>query len=157
MSAVSSYRWKLGWIFGALCSVSNAHDIAGAWIDPKMPALARTYDNLFSTTWSDGIDSGMGVQANRGGITVVDDPLTARRKVIRIQMSRSEDFSRIANGNPRAELIFPKTVSFSQGPDYRISWSTLIPDLMDSNSTRSRLSSLLRCIKGSDWAVRRLH
>jgi hypothetical protein len=43
-------------------------------------------------------------------------------------MSRSEDFSKVANGVPRAELIFPEAVSFLQGPDYLLRWSTFVPE-----------------------------
>ncbi|WP_246278898.1 heparin lyase I family protein [Paraburkholderia ultramafica] len=115
------------WILGTLCSVANAQDMEEVWIDPKMAALVSTYDKLFSTDWRYGIDSSIGVQANPGDITVVDDPVVAGRKAIRVQISKSENFSKIANGTPRAELIFPKVVSFSQGPDYLLRWSTFIP------------------------------
>ncbi|MFM0552056.1 heparin lyase I family protein [Paraburkholderia sediminicola] len=104
-----------------------AQDIGVTWTDPKMTALASTYDKLFSTGWGDGIDAGIGVQANPGDIAVVDDPVVAGRKAVRVHMTQSEDFSKIANGVPRAELIFPKAVSFSQGPDYLLRWSTFIP------------------------------
>lgn len=97
------------------------------WTDPEMTALASTYDTLFSTKWTDGIDAGIGVQANPGDITIVADPLVAGRKAVRVHMSQSENFSKIANGVPRAELIFPKAVTFSQGPDYLLRWSTFIP------------------------------
>lgn len=121
-----SYGWLLICLLGSL-SIARAQDIGVAWTDPQMSALTSTYDKLFSTAWKDGIDAGIGVQANPGGITVVDDPVVAGRKALRIHMTRSEDFSKIANGVPRAELIFPRAVSFSQGTDYLIRWSTFIP------------------------------
>jgi hypothetical protein len=120
------YGWLLICLLGTL-SVARAQDIGVAWTDPQMSALASTYDKLFSTAWEDGIDAGIGVQANPGGITVVDDPVVAGRKALRVHMTRSEDFSKVANGVPRAELIFPRAVSFSQGTDYLIRWSTFIP------------------------------
>ncbi|WNC92373.1 heparin lyase I family protein [Paraburkholderia sp. FT54] len=104
-----------------------AQDIGLAWTDPQMTALASTYDKVFSTEWDNGIGAGIGVQANPGDIGVVDDPVVAGRKAVRVRMTRSEDFSKIANGVPRAELIFPNAVSFSQGPDYLLRWSTFIP------------------------------
>jgi hypothetical protein len=121
------YRWSLIGILGILCSVVGARSMSVAWADPQTTAFASIYDKLFSTTWSGGIDAEIGVQANAGDIVVVDDPVVAGRKAVRVQMSKSEDFSKIANGVPRAELIFPKAVSFSQGPDYLLRWSTFIP------------------------------
>lgn len=127
MKVVAFSGWISGCLLALLCSCANAQDLSVTWSDPQMTALASTYDSMFATNWSGGIDAGIGVQANSGDITVVDDPVTAGRKAVRVQMSRAEDFSRIANGVPRAELIFPKAVSFSQGPDYLIRWSTFIP------------------------------
>ncbi|NPT35566.1 polysaccharide lyase [Paraburkholderia xenovorans] len=121
-----TYRLALICLLGPL-SIARAQDIGVAWTDPQLTALASTYDKVFSTAWSGGIDAGIGVQANPGDITVVDDPVVAGRKAVRVHMIQSEDFSKIANGVPRAELIFPKAVTFSQGPDYLIRWSTLIP------------------------------
>jgi hypothetical protein len=104
-----------------------AQDIAVAWTDPQMTALASTYENLFTTGWDKGIGSDIGVQANPGDIAVVNDPVVAGRKAVRVHITQSEDFSKVANGVPRAELIFPKAVTFSQGPDYLLRWSTFIP------------------------------
>lgn len=120
------YRWALICFSGTL-GIAHAQDVGVVWTDPQMAALVSTYDKVFSAQWEDGINAGIGVQANPGDIAVVDDPAVAGRKALRVHMIRSEDFSRVANGVPRAELIFPKAVSFSQGPDYLINWSTLIP------------------------------
>jgi Polysaccharide lyase len=110
-----------------MCCAANAQDLGVVWTDPQTTALASTYDKLFSSNWDAGIDAGIGVQANPGDIAVVDDPVTPGKKAVRVRMSKTEDFSKVANGVPRAELIFPKAVSFSQGRDYLIRWSTLIP------------------------------
>jgi len=127
MNVMPGYRWSLIGIFGILCSVVSAQEMGVVWTDLKMTALASTYDKLFSTTWSGGVDANIGVQANVGDIAVVDDPVMPGRKAVRVHLSKSEDFSKIANGVPRAELIFPKAVSFSQGSDYLLRWSTFIP------------------------------
>jgi len=127
MNVMSACRWQLIWLLGAICGTTSAQDMGVVWTDPQTTAFASTYDKLFSTTWTDGIDAGIGVQANAGDISVVDDPLVAGKKAIRVHISKAEDFSKIANGTPRAELIFPKAVSFSQGQDYLIRWSTFIP------------------------------
>jgi hypothetical protein len=84
MKIVPAYRWKLIWLLAGLCSVASAQDIGVAWTDPQLTALASTYDKLFSTTWSGGIDAGIGVQANPGDIAVVDDPVIAGKKAIRV-------------------------------------------------------------------------
>ncbi|MPW20861.1 hypothetical protein GCT13_29340 [Paraburkholderia sp. CNPSo 3157] len=87
----------------------------------------KTYETLYARNWLDGIGSGIGVQANPGDIAVVDDPVYPGRKVLRVSISKNENFSKIANGVPRAELLFPEPVRFAQGTDYLIQWSTYIP------------------------------
>ncbi|ACD20346.1 conserved hypothetical protein [Paraburkholderia phytofirmans PsJN] len=127
MSCMPMYRWTLTCLLGIVCGIAVAQDVSVTWTETQMTALASTYDKLFSTEWKGGIDTGIAIQANPGDIAVVDDPVVAGRKAVRVHVNRAEDFSKIANGVPRAELIFPKAVSFAQGPDYLLRWSTFIP------------------------------
>jgi hypothetical protein len=82
---------------------------------------------LFHSDWQHGIDPRFGVQANVGGLAVVPDPLKKYGTVLQAKIRRSEDFSKVANGVPRAELLFPEPVRFRQGQAYRVRWSTLLP------------------------------
>ncbi|CAB3751950.1 heparin lyase I family protein [Paraburkholderia humisilvae] len=88
---------------------------------------ADAYVTLYETDWGRGLDPHIGLQANPGGIGVVADPADSARKVLRAHIDRSERFANVANGVPRAELLFPAPVRFEQGRDYLIRWSTWLP------------------------------
>ncbi|GAB7524915.1 hypothetical protein PBS_39040 [Paraburkholderia sp. 2C] len=100
-----------------------------------VPALADSaaYVTLYETDWQQGLDPRAGIQANPGGIALVGDPADsaaaehAARKVLRAHIDRSERYAGIANGVPRAELLFPTPVRFEQNRDYLIRWSTWLP------------------------------
>jgi hypothetical protein len=95
--------------------------------DPQMQGWANTYDVLYDVDWKSGFGAGTGVQANPGDLIVVDDPAVAGRKAVQASIRLSEDFSKVANGAPRAELLLPEPVRFAQGHDYLIRWSTYLP------------------------------
>jgi hypothetical protein len=82
---------------------------------------------LFETTWVEGISSEFGVQANAGDLAVVPDPTGKFAQVLRVTLSRNEDFAHVENGVPRGELLFPAPVRFEQGKEYIVKWSTLLP------------------------------
>lgn len=82
---------------------------------------------LYKSDWSAGVSQRLWVQANRGDIEVVDDPLGMRGKVLKVSINRDENFDRIANGVPRSEVLFPMPVRFAQGKEYVITWSTFLP------------------------------
>ncbi|SAL77925.1 hypothetical protein AWB71_05575 [Caballeronia peredens] len=82
---------------------------------------------LYQTNWHNGLDPRFGVQSNPGGLAVVADPTGRYPKVLRVTMGLSEGFSKVENGVPRAELLFPAPVRFAQGQTYRIRWSTMLP------------------------------
>ncbi|MFM0052665.1 heparin lyase I family protein [Caballeronia grimmiae] len=88
---------------------------------------AQTPQVLFQSQWEHDIGQSVGVQASPRGITFVDDPAHEYARVMRASISHNEDFSRIANGAPRAELLLPPPVRFVQGHTYRIQWSTMLP------------------------------
>ncbi|MDQ7980499.1 heparin lyase I family protein [Paraburkholderia sp. SARCC-3016] len=91
------------------------------------------YTTLYEIDWQRGLDPRAGVQANPGGIELVSDPAdaarsaNAARKVLRAHIDRGERYAGIANGVPRAELLFPAPVRFQQNRDYLIRWSTWLP------------------------------
>jgi hypothetical protein len=124
-------RWPrriLGVAFLLAVAGVNAQALTVEWSnDPEMQTWATTYDLLYGTDWQNGISPQIGVQANPGDISVVDDPIVSGKKAIRASISIAEDFSHVANGSPRAELSFPAPIRFAQGPDYLIQWSTFLP------------------------------
>jgi hypothetical protein len=86
---------------------------------------AQAEQILYHTDWQDGIAPRLIVQANPGDITVVVDPKQVYRRVLKVTIDRSEDFSRIANGAPRAEILLP--VRFTLGKTYHVRWATMLP------------------------------
>jgi hypothetical protein len=111
-----------------VCIVADAQGLPVQWSkDPETLVWASTYATLYGTNWQDGLGAQVGVQANPGDITTVDDPRGAGRKVVRASIKLTEDFSHVANGAPRAELLFPVPVRFAQISDYLIRWSTYLP------------------------------
>lgn len=108
--------------------VAGAQDLTVQWNnDPQMQQWASTYTTLYGAGWQSGIDSSIVVQANPGDVTIVADPVVSGSKAVRVSISRSENFSAVANGAPRAELLFPTPVRFAQRKDYLIRWSTYLP------------------------------
>ena len=90
-------------------------------------SCAQEEQLLFRTNWQDGLDPRFGVQANRGDLSIVDNPSDANTKALQATIRLAEDFSRVENGVPRAELLFPAPVRFAQGKTYHIRWSTMLP------------------------------
>jgi hypothetical protein len=128
----NSIRWLVRFAGPMLllgCTAAGAQDFTEQWSnDPQTQAWANTYQTIYGADWQSGLDPLIGVQANPGDITVVADPVVSGRKVVRVSMSRNENFSNVANGAPRAELLFPSPVRFAQGGDYLIRWSTFLPE-----------------------------
>lgn len=87
------------------------------------------YRTLYSTDWSAGLDPAIGVQSAKSeAIEVVADPVRPAQRAVRASISRDDDFSHVANGSPRAELVFSRVTSIANGNDYLIRWSTYLPE-----------------------------
>lgn len=85
------------------------------------------FTNMYTADWNGGLAADMEIQsADSRDIAIVDDPRQPKRKVVRIRVGKAEDFSHVANGAPRAELVMPNGVVFESGKDYLIKWSTFI-------------------------------
>ncbi|KND56991.1 hypothetical protein BSCH_02638 [Candidatus Paraburkholderia schumanniana] len=82
---------------------------------------------LYRTAWRDGPDPKLGVQANPGDVAIVGDPSDVSASAIQTTIRLSEGFSKVENGVPRAELMFPAPVRLAQGKTYFIRWSTMLP------------------------------
>ncbi len=83
---------------------------------------------LYTTDWQRGGETGLDLQeADVGDITRTADPLSTNKSAMRVQLSRSSDFSHVANGQPRSEMVFGRLFQVMDGHEYRIRWSTYIP------------------------------
>jgi hypothetical protein len=91
-----------------------------------MACSAELSTLLYRAAWDRGLDENGAVQANPGDLTIVEDPAQKTSRVLQATIGHSEDFQKIVNGAPRAELLI-SSVRFKQGETYRIRWSTMIP------------------------------
>jgi len=90
-------------------------------------AAAPTAHVLYSTTFSNGIDKRLNLQEPTSeSISVTREPGTSE-KMLRVSIQRSDNFSHVANGVPRAEVNFGQVCRFRSQTLYRIDWSTLLP------------------------------
>jgi hypothetical protein len=119
---------RLGLLSLVLCSSAHGQELGVRWTDPKMDVLAGTYDVQYQSDWTHGLGAGVDVQrAQPGDIAVTTDPVNPEHRAVSIQVRKQEDFSHVANGSPRAELVFSKAFKIARGADYLIRWSTYIP------------------------------
>jgi hypothetical protein len=118
--------WRVVLAAGVAAFASAAH-VGATEVSVPNSADANAYVTLYETDWQQGVDPRIGIQANPGGIALVDDPENPARKVLRAHIDRGERYAGVANGVPRAELLFPAPVRFEQGRDYLVRWSTWLP------------------------------
>ncbi len=86
------------------------------------------FHTLFSTNWAHGFDPAIDIQSsNARDLVVVNDPLSPDRHAVKVNIQRGEDYSHVANGTPRGELVFARAAEIVSGHEYRIEWSTLLP------------------------------
>lgn len=86
----------------------------------------RTYEQLYNSKWTQGIDSDLDIQAPRDAISVVNSPVF-HGPALRISIHRSDDFRKVANGTPRGEIAFARIFRFEPDTLYEVNWSTSIP------------------------------
>lgn len=86
----------------------------------------QDYTLLLSTDFADGTVNPWGVQANSGDISVVTSPTDSSKKVMKAHINVNEDFSHVANGTPRSELVDHKIV-INNDSEYLIKFSTYLP------------------------------
>jgi hypothetical protein len=123
-----------GWnrIFGLLVFVVGVavhiDCLAGGLIPAAVPTTQK-WSTMYVNDWRVGFGSLITMQyARSDDITIVADPAVQGGKALQIRMDRDEDFSNVANGSPRAEIIFPPEVRFVSGGEYSVKWSTYLPD-----------------------------
>lgn len=85
------------------------------------------YLPLFSTDFSSNRLDGLVFHANPGSVTLVKNPGNFQAKVVKISLNKTDDFSRVCNGSPRAEISFQSNFNFRRNREYLVEFSTYIP------------------------------
>lgn len=112
---------------------SQRQQAPGAASVASSPAAAGNYSSsdyrpIYQADFQGSIDGGLMLQQPRGdSIQISPSPCSPSRNALRVSIRRQDDFSRVANGAPRAEVNFLSRFAFQQGREYRISWSTCLP------------------------------
>jgi hypothetical protein len=93
----------------------------------KANTIART-GVVFSTSWENGIDPRLQRETISSQATkVVYSNNNILPRSLEVTIRRSDNYAKIDNGAPRAELSFATITRFVRGGDYIINWQTYIP------------------------------
>ncbi|MFM0395709.1 heparin lyase I family protein [Paraburkholderia phytofirmans] len=110
------------------CWSAHAQDLSMQWSDPTISSLGSTFTTLARSDWQAGLGLLSSVQSpSADNVTIVDDPFVAGRKVVQVYVRSGQNYSQVANGSVRAEMVFKRDVKFVQKQDYLVRWSTYIP------------------------------
>lgn len=91
------------------------------------PQDSGAYTILYRSAWRDGIDPRLTIQAPEpDSVSTVAMP-QFNGVALKTTMRRSDNFSRVASGTPRVEIVFAPVVHFAVGKEYEVRWSTMIP------------------------------
>ncbi|WP_322025765.1 heparin lyase I family protein [Burkholderia sp. BCC1977] len=82
---------------------------------------------VYRSDWRSGIDPRLGLQApaSRNITTAAISGIPGT--LLKVTLSRSQDFGDVASGTPRSEVSFFPVFRFVNGHDYEVRWSTVIP------------------------------
>ncbi|WP_144148440.1 heparin lyase I family protein [Paraburkholderia sp. BCC1884] len=112
---------KLAWLACTLLAVTACSNSSLARQD------GGHYTILYRSAWHAGIDPRLTIQAPRpDAIATVAMP-QFHGVALKATMRRADDFTHVANGTPRAEVVFARDAHFAVGKDYEVRWSTMIP------------------------------
>ncbi|MCX4161560.1 MULTISPECIES: heparin lyase I family protein [Paraburkholderia] len=84
------------------------------------------YERVMNAEWEEGIPAFAGVQGPSTQSISVRRERATGAAMLHVEMNRSDSFSKVANGTPRAEVSLG-AVRFESGRDYVLEWSTLLP------------------------------
>jgi hypothetical protein len=116
-------------VSAAVMIAATAH---GAESRIQLPA---GYRPVYFTDFTSGIDGGLMQQKPRGeSLMAVAAPGNRSGKVLRASIEKGDDFSRVANGAPRAELSLGPRFRFQLGREYLIDWSIYLPNEYEFDS-----------------------
>jgi hypothetical protein len=86
------------------------------------------FQTIYQTKFDSDIDHGLMVQQpTPSSITIANAPCQPSRRAVRVSIRQQDDYSRVANGVPRAEIGFGGRFTFQQGREYLLRWSTCLP------------------------------
>jgi hypothetical protein len=60
-------------------------------------------------------------------MTLQNAPCAPSEPALRVSIRQQDDYSRVANGVPRAEISFAGRFTFEAGREYLVTWSTCLP------------------------------
>ncbi|WP_168787609.1 heparin lyase I family protein [Paraburkholderia aromaticivorans] len=101
---------------------------------------AFSSDVLFYTDWSNGIDKHIQCQApNTESIKIARPADVDLPPMMQATIDKSDNYSKVANGTPRAEISFNGFVYFEQKKEYVIDWSIYIPKDYEFDSKQQEL------------------
>lgn len=104
---------------------------------PKLQKIKKNSTKLLSVEFWDKNILNWGIQANCGDIVVVSDPINPLKNVMKAHININEDFSRVANGTPRAEILNTKTM-LSNDSKYLMEFKTYLPSDFQIEQTENR-------------------
>lgn len=111
-------------VAGVLVAAMACSTVSHAW---QSWHDGGAYTVLYRSAWRDGIDPRLTIQAPApDSVSTVTMP-QLKGVALKTTMRRSDDFSAVASGTPRAEIVFAPVVHFAVGKEYEVRWSTLIP------------------------------
>jgi hypothetical protein len=85
------------------------------------------YHPLFATHFDHGLDAKIDQQKpSNTAISVVPAP-GRKGMALRVTLRKTDDFSHVVNGSPRAELSFHNNFRIDSGRDHIITWSHFLP------------------------------
>lgn len=87
----------------------------------------KNYTELVKTDFSDSSVMLWKIQANPEDVTVTTNPTNSSKNVLKVHMNINEDFSHVANGSPRAEIVTTKFF-LENDSEYLIEFKTYLPD-----------------------------
>lgn len=83
--------------------------------------------HVYRSDWARGIDPRLRLQEPAPQNIATAEIPGIRGTLLKVTMSRSQNFSDVASGTPRSEVSFFPVFRFVNGRDYEVRWSTVIP------------------------------
>ncbi|EDT44016.1 heparin lyase I family protein [Burkholderia ambifaria] len=84
------------------------------------------YTPVMAFDWRDGVPP-RSIQAPSSRSITVGSAEPGGPPMLNVRIDRNDNFAHVANGTPRAEIVLNR-VTFVNGDDYMLQWSTRLPD-----------------------------
>jgi len=110
----------------------GAVELKGAPSPRAGPATSATgssgFQPVYQTNFRNEIDPGLMLQQpTTASMTIGSAPCQPLQTALRVSIRQRDDYSRVANGVPRAEVSFAGRFTFESGREYLVRWSTCLP------------------------------